>query len=283
VADPAGGAIIEELVAAALAEDLGEGDVTTAAVVPRGMRARAWIVAKEPLVLAGMAVAERVFARVDPTLTFAARHWDGDRVAAGGTVAEIEGEAASILGAERTALNFLQHLSGIATLTAAYVAAVAGFRVVILDTRKTLPGLRLLEKAAVRAGGGSNHRMGLYDAVLIKDNHIALAGGVAEAVRRARARSAGPVEIEVSTPAQVEAALAAGAEILLLDNMDAETLEAAVRAARGRAVLEASGNMTLERIRAVAAAGVDRISVGALTHSAPAADLALRLVPDGEE
>ena len=264
---------------AALQEDLGSGDITTAALIPSGRRARARVVAKAPLVLAGLAVAAEVFRLADPSLQWKSLASEGDTLEAGSPIARIQGSARGILGAERVALNFLQHLSGIATLTRRFVEAVRGTGVQILDTRKTLPGLRWLEKHAVRVGGGRNHRMGLSDGILIKDNHIALAGGVARAVRAAR--SAAPhtlrIQVEVQSLAEVRAALEAGADALLLDNMSPELLRKAVALARGRAFLEASGNVTLDRVREVAETGVDAISVGALTHSAPAADIALEM------
>jgi nicotinate-nucleotide pyrophosphorylase (carboxylating) len=267
-----------ELVEGALAEDVGEGDLTTAAVVPEGARARARIEQKAPGVVAGLAVAEAVFERLGPELRFERRVDEGEW-REGGPVAEIEGAAAPILTGERVALNFLGRLSGVATLTARYVKAVEGTGVTVLDTRKTTPGLRALEKEAVRAGGGTNHRAGLYDALLIKENHSALAGGVGQATRRAleRAPAGVGVEVECASQAEVEEALAAGAGRLLLDNMSPEELRAVVALVDGRAQLEASGGVTLESARAIAETGVDFVSVGALTHSAPALDLSLTL------
>ena len=271
---------LDGLIDRALAEDLGDGDLTTRAVVPEGARARARIVQKEAGVIAGVGVAERVFARVDPALAFEALVPEGewrDR----GEVARLEGAAASILAGERVALNLLGRLSGVATLTARYVRAVKGTGTRILDTRKTTPGLRELEKAAVRAGGGVSHRRGLFDAILVKENHAALAGGVGEATRLAleRAPDGVTVEVECATLAEVEDAVAAGVPRILLDNMGPEELRRAVEIAGGRAELEASGGITLETVRAAAEAGVDFISVGALTHSAPALDLSLLLDP----
>jgi nicotinate-nucleotide pyrophosphorylase (carboxylating) len=269
-----------ELIDRALREDVGDGDLTTAAVVPEGSLARARISQKEPGVLAGLGVARAVFERVDAELRWHGhareREWRE-----GGLVAEVAGRAASILAAERVALNFLGRLSGVATTTARYVAAVRGTGVRVLDTRKTTPGLRVLEKEAVRAGGGVSHRAGLYDAILVKENHAALAGGVAEAARRALAAApAGVVvEVECASPGEVSAALEAGVRRLLLDNMPVEELRQAVELAGGRAELEASGGITLETIRAVAETGVDYISIGALTHSAPALDVSLLLEP----
>jgi nicotinate-nucleotide pyrophosphorylase (carboxylating) len=271
---------VEDLIARALAEDVGPGDVTTEAVVPPEARARAQIVQKAPGVIAGLAVARAVFEAVDPALAWTAHAREGER-REGGVVAEIQGPARGILTAERVALNFLQRLSGVATLTARFVEAVEGTGAAILDTRKTTPGMRELEKAAVAAGGGRNHRKGLYDAVLIKENHAALAGGLGDAVSRvlASAPHGTPVEVECASLDEVDEALAAGATHLLLDNMSPAELRDAVARVRGRAKLEASGGVTLETVREIAETGVDYISVGALTHSAPALDLSLRLEP----
>jgi len=263
-----------ELVAAALAEDLGErGDITSALLVPADARLAARVVSRADGVLAGRAAGEEVVRQ-----TGVAGRWrlgDGARLAPGTVVAEVGGPARAVLGAERTLLNLLCHLSGVATLTAAYVRAAAP--AAVLDTRKTTPGMRALEKAAVVAGGGANHRMGLFDRVLVKDNHLALAGaGLAEAVARARRELPGVlVEVEADDLEGVRAALAAGADWILLDNMTPETMRQAVALTAGRAKLEASGGMTLEGARAAAACGVDAVSVGALTHSAPALDLGL--------
>jgi nicotinate-nucleotide pyrophosphorylase (carboxylating) len=269
-----------ELIDRALAEDLGAGDLTTAAVVPAGARARARIEQKAPGVPAGLRVAEKVFERVDPELRWHAHAQEGEWRAEG-LLAEVAGSAGAILAAERVALNFLGRLSGVATLTARFVQAVEGTGAQILDTRKTTPGLRALEKEAVRAGGGVSHRSGLYDAILVKENHAVLAGGVGEAGRRAVAGApAGvPVEVECATLDEVEAALGAGVRRVLLDNMAAETLRRAVELTGGRAELEASGGIALDNVRAVAESGVDYISVGALTHSAPALDVSLLLTP----
>ena len=262
----------------ALEEDVGSGDITTAAVVPEGARARAVIEQREAGVPAGLQVAEAVFARLDPDLLFMALAREG-AWREPGSLAEVSGPAAAILTGERVALNFLGRLSGIATLTARFVQAVEGTGARILDTRKTTPGLRALEKDAVRAGGGTNHRQGLYDAVLVKENHSALAGGVGEATRHALAAapSGVTVEVECASLAEVGEALEAGAGRLLLDNMDPQELRRAVELVDGRAALEASGGVTLENVRAVAESGVDWISVGALTHSAPALDVSLML------
>ncbi len=268
---------ISELVARALAEDVGAGDVTTAATVPAELRARAVITQKAPGVVFGLDVAEQVFRSVDPDVVLERLGPEGTW-REGGPVLRAEGAARGLLTAERTALNFLQRLSGVATLTARCVEAIAGTGARILDTRKTTPGLRRLEKAAVAAGGGTNHRAGLYDAILIKENHAELAGGVGEAVRRARAEAPGlPLEVECRTSAEVDEALAAGAPRILLDNMTPTELRAAVAQVGGQAELEASGGVTLQTLREIAATGVDFVSVGALTHSAPALDLSLIL------
>jgi nicotinate-nucleotide pyrophosphorylase (carboxylating) len=270
---------LEPLVRRALAEDVGSGDLTTQATVPAGARARARITQKEPGVLYGLGAAQLAFALLDSGARFTALAeegvWRG-----GGPVLDVEGEAAALLSAERTALNLLQRLSGVATLTARYVEAVRGTRARVLDTRKTTPGLRLLEKAAVAAGGGTNHRVGLFDAILIKENHAAMAGGVGEAVRLARAGAPDVLlEVECRTDDEVDEALAAGAPRLLLDNMTPAQMRAIVARVGGRAELEASGGIDLETIRDVAETGVDFISVGALTHSAPALDISLLLEP----
>jgi nicotinate-nucleotide pyrophosphorylase (carboxylating) len=271
---------MSDLIDRALAEDLGDGDLTTRAVVPEGAEARARIGQKEPGVVAGLRVAQRTFERVDPELVWVA-HCPEGKWREAGAIAEITGSAASILAAERVALNFLGRLSGVATLTARYVRAVEGTDARILDTRKTTPGLRELEKEAVRRGGGVSHRGGLHDAILVKENHAALAGGVGEATRLAleRAPDGVMVEVECATLAEVEEAVAAGVPRVLLDNMDPDELRRAVQVAAGRAELEASGGITLETVRAVAETGVDFISVGALTHSAPALDVSLLLEP----
>ena len=272
---------VEEVIDAALAEDAVSRDVTTQALVPPHLEGRARIQAKADGVLAGIDVARQVFARVDPSLSFQAMAADGSRVARGDVVATIEGSTASILTAERTALNFLCHMSGIATETARYVEAVRGCRARMTDTRKTTPGIRPLEKYAVRAGGGESHREDLGAMVLIKDNHLAALKrqglGIGDAVARARAHAGLRVEVEVESVAQVEEALSAGADIIMLDNMSLAEMRRAVALAAGRCLVEASGGVTLASVRAVAETGVDLISVGALTHSAPALDLGLEL------
>jgi nicotinate-nucleotide pyrophosphorylase (carboxylating) len=268
---------LEEIVAEALAEDVGSGDVTTRAIVPPSARARALIAQKEPGVIFGLDAAEEAFRQADGALATERLAAEGEWREGGG-VLRVEGRATGILAAERVALNFLGRLSGIATLTARCVRAVEGTGARILDTRKTTPGLRALEKAAVRAGGGLNHRAGLYDAILIKENHAALAGGVGEAVRRARAAAPElPLEVECRTPGDVDEALAAGARRLLLDNMGPDELRAVAERVGGRAELEASGGVTPDVVGDFAATGIQFISLGALTHSAPALDLSLTL------
>ncbi|MCL0079618.1 carboxylating nicotinate-nucleotide diphosphorylase [Dehalococcoidia bacterium] len=272
---------IRAIVDHAIMEDLGQGDVTTDALIPPALEVRASILVKASGVLAGIEVAEIVFQQVDPSLVFERLVQDGTGMQAGSIVGVVTGKAAGILKAERVALNFLQHLSGIATETAKYVAAVAGTRARILDTRKTTPGLRLLEKYAVRTGGGQNHRQNLGDGVLIKDNHLAAlrAGGVGlgEGVKRARANVPRHLKIEVEVDAveQAQIALDAGADILLLDNMRTTDMRRVVELVDGRALTEASGGITLGNVRAVAETGVDFISIGALTHSVKALDISL--------
>ncbi|MBI4339463.1 MAG: carboxylating nicotinate-nucleotide diphosphorylase [Chloroflexi bacterium] len=270
-----------DIIDSALEEDLAYQDPTTACLIPPDQRGRAVLLAKSPGVLAGVGVACAVFQRVDPTVEASILREDGTRLKAGDHVAVVRGSVRGILKAERTALNFIQRMSGIATLTSQYVQAVQGLPVHILDTRKTAPGLRLLDKYAVRMGGGRNHRMNLADGILIKDNHIAAlaAQGVSlrETVRRAveQAPHTLKVEVEVETLQQAEEALEGGAHILLLDNMGLEEMALAAAMARGRALTEASGGITLEKVRAVAETGVDMISVGALTHSVQAMDISL--------
>ena len=268
---------LDRLVRAALAEDVGPGDLTTRLTVPADRVSKALLVARAPGVLCGLDVFAKVMHAVSPRVRVKPLQRDGAAFRDGEILARVSGPTRPILTAERTALNFLQRLSGIATLTREYVAAVRGTRAVILDTRKTLPGWRELEKRAVRCGGGENHRMGLYDMVLVKDNHLAAAGSIPAALEACR--SAGkPVEIEVTDIPGLREALDAGATRILLDNMDPHRMRRAVELARGKAKLEASGNINLRRVRAVAETGVDFISVGAITHSAPAADIALDLL-----
>lgn len=276
--------LVESAVAAALAEDLGQaGDLTSQATLSAEMRARATISAREAGVIAGIELAAAAFRQVGDGISFVVHRADGQRVAAGDVVAEVEGPARLVMGAERVALNFLNHLSGIATLTSRYVEAVAGTQARICDTRKTTPGLRAFEKFAVRCGGGANHRFGLSDAILIKDNHIAVAGGVGAAYRAA-AKAAGhlvAIEIEVTSLGELDEALAAGARIVLLDNMDNETLREAVKRTAGRARLEASGGVKLDRVRAIAETGVDYISTSQITMGAPPLDLGLDVTIGG--
>jgi nicotinate-nucleotide pyrophosphorylase (carboxylating) len=267
-----------ELVRAALAEDVGAGDVTTAATVSEQASAHALITQKAPGVVYGLHAAEIAFALLDPDARFERLVAEGVWREQGGPVLSIAGRARALLTGERTALNFLAHLSGVATLAARAAREVQGTGARVLDTRKTTPGLRALEKAAVAAGGASNHRAGLYDAILIKENHIAAAGGIAQALERAREHApelAGTLEVEVRNPVEIEEALAAGAPRLLLDNMDESQLRAAVAQVAGRAGLEASGGVTLQTLRSLAETGIEWISMGALTHSAPALDLSL--------
>jgi nicotinate-nucleotide pyrophosphorylase (carboxylating) len=271
---------LTEFARRALAEDVGDGDATTDATVEPGARARALIAQKAPGAIYGLDAAETVFRLLDPDLRFQRLAQEGRWREEGGPVLAIEGSARALLTGERTALNFLGHLSGVATLAARYVREVEGTAAIVLDTRKTTPGLRMLEKAAVAAGGASNHRAGLYDAILVKENHIAAAGGIARTLARVRKhapRLAPTIEVEVRDPREIEEALAAGAPRLLLDNMTVAELRAAVAQVAGRARLEASGNVTLQTIRERAETGVDFISVGALTHSAPTLDLSLIL------
>ncbi len=270
------------LIEAALSEDVGKGDRTSQWTVPPGSRSEAVIVAKQRLIVAGLAAAAEVFRAVDSDLSVELRTDDAKELDVGDVVMAIEGPTRSLLTAERTALNFLAHLSGIATLTGAFVSRVAGTGARIIDTRKTTPGWRALEKMAVRAGGGSNHRMALDDMVLVKDNHIAAAGGLTAAIERVRMNNVGlPVEVEVHTPEELQEALTAGVKRILLDNMTPDELREAVSLVRERAgesvLLEASGNVTLNTVLEVAETGVDLISVGALTHSAAAADFSLRV------
>ncbi len=268
---------VEAQVRAALQEDIGSGDITSNLTIAEDTRATARLAARKPGTIAGLIAAEAAFRLVDRAVTFEVLTPDGSKVQAGAVLASISGPARSLLAGERVALNFLGHLSGVATATAALVEAVAGTHARISCTRKTLPGLRLLEKYAVRCGGGVNHRFGLYDAVLIKDNHIAASGGIAQALKRARdgVAAGARIEIEVDTLVQLEEALAHGADIVLLDNMGLEQLKAAVAINQGRAVLEASGNVSLATVRGIAETGVDVISSGAITHSAPNLDIGL--------
>jgi nicotinate-nucleotide pyrophosphorylase (carboxylating) len=268
-----------QLVKAALAEDIGPGDATSRLTVPIGRSVRAQLVARTDGILAGIDVCRQVFLTLDRSVRFTPRLKDGARFRAHEILAEVHGRARPILAAERTALNFIQRLSGIASATRRFVDAVRGTKAVILDTRKTTPGWRALEKYAVRCGGGTNHRTGLHDMILIKDNHIAAAGSITAAVDRCRSNQL-PMEVETQTLADVKEALAAGAKRILLDNMTAVQMKQAVALAHGKAKLEASGGVTLRSVRRIAETGVDYVSVGAITHSAPAADIALDFLPD---
>jgi nicotinate-nucleotide pyrophosphorylase (carboxylating) len=270
---------LDRIIENALAEDIHTGDITTLAVMREKREARALMIAKEPMVLAGIEAAARVFHLLDPLILFTPRFSDGNALDTGDIIAEITGDAAALLQGERVALNILQRMCGVATLTARYVAQVKGTKARVVDTRKTTPGLRILDKYAVRVGGGINHRTGLYDGVLIKENHITAAGGIGVAVSRARAwiPHTMKIEVETETLAEVAQALAAGADIIMLDNMDTVTMAEAVAMIAGRALVEASGGVNLDTIRGIAATGVDIISVGALTHSARAMDISMLL------
>lgn len=269
--------LIRKLIWNALREDIGVGDVTSNAILTGEENGAARTIAKSELVVAGGDVFRETFRQVDPNLTFTILAAEGQEVGPGTLLAEISGSLKSILIAERTALNLLQRMCGIATATRAFVRAVAGTEARILDTRKTAPGLRFLDKYAVRIGGGQNHRFALYDGVLIKDNHIAAAGGITEAVRRARRGVAHTlkIEVEVRNLAELEEAIATGADVIMLDNMSTDDMKTAVAASAGKVPLEASGNVTLDNVRAIAETGVNFISVGALTHSVQAADISL--------
>ena len=275
---------VDRLIRLALEEDVGRGDATTRATIPSHQAARGEITAKAAVVLAGLPIIGMVLAQTDKTAGVRLLAPEGSQVPVGTVVAEVWGQAAGLLTAERTLLNFLQHLSGVATLTRKFVEAVAGTRCTIIDTRKTLPGLRLLDKYAVVQGGGRNHRLGLDDGVLIKDNHIAVCGGVGAAVRQARSQASTwlRIEVECTTMTEVEEALDAQADIILLDNMTTAQMTEAVQLIHGRALVEASGNISLARVREVAETGVDFISVGVLTHSTPAADLSMSVTCEPE-
>lgn len=269
---------IQNLIKQALAEDVGSGDITTNAIIPKEQRAKAVIMAKEAGVIAGLGVASEVFRQVDRRISFVAKVKDGAKVKKGKVIATLFGPAQGILTAERVALNFLQHLSGVATLTNRFVKKLKSKKVKILDTRKTIPGLRLLEKQAVRVGGGTNHRMGLWDAILIKDNHLKLTRGVKRALEGLR-RQRGQIEIETKTTSQVKQAIKAGADRILLDNMSPRVLRQAVKLCKkSRTWTEASGGVNLDNVRRIASTGVNAISIGALTHSAPALDISLKVL-----
>jgi nicotinate-nucleotide pyrophosphorylase (carboxylating) len=269
----------QDLIDLALAEDIGSGDITTDNIIPPKMPGIGVIVAKQDLVIAGLEVAEAVFTTIEPTIRFAADAKDGDRILKGTRVVTIEGTLRTLLKGERTALNFLQRLSGIATQAREFVETVAGTPVKLVDTRKTTPGWRVLEKYAVRIGGAYNHRMGLFDGVLIKDNHIAAAGGIPQAVQKVRQAISHlvKVEVETTTAEEVQQALDAGADIIMLDNMDLSQIRQAVGIINKKALVEVSGGVTRKRLTDLAQTGVDLISIGALTHSAIAVDLSMRL------
>lgn len=268
---------IMPIIERALAEDIGSGDVTTDSIIPREATTTGFILAKQSGVVAGLPVAAAVFRQLDQQIVFTPRKQDGDRIESGDILAELAGSARSILTGERVALNLLQRLSGIATKTAEMAESIAYYNTVVVDTRKTTPGLRILEKYAVRVGGGRNHRFGLYDAVLIKDNHIKVAGGIKKAAALARTKVPHTMKIEVEAEdlAGVQEALEARADIIMLDNMDLEAMREAVNLVAGRALVEASGGVTKERLPEIAKTGVNLVSVGALTHSAPALDISL--------
>ena len=277
--EPLDAGLYRDLVRRALAEDFGWGDVTTEGIIDAQQKAHAVILAKSRCVIAGLDIASEAFRQLDPSVTITVRHADSSWCEPGSVVAEYDGHASGLLTAERTALNFLQRLSGIATLTRRFVDAAAG-RITVLDTRKTTPLLRALEKYAVRAGGGTNHRSGLDEGILIKDNHVRLAGGVGNAVSRMRAKTREmATEVEAQSLQQVDDALAAGADIILLDNLSTRDIETAVQKCRGRAKTEISGGVTLPRMPELAATGADYVSIGALTHSAPAVDLSFEIEP----
>jgi nicotinate-nucleotide pyrophosphorylase (carboxylating) len=270
---------IDAIIRNALAEDIHTGDITTQALQLKPGRVSAILKAKEDMIVCGVDVAARVFSLLDTDSVFTPRCSDGDFVPSGSIIADLSGNASSLLQGERVALNLMQRMSGVATLTEKYVRAVTGTKARIVDTRKTTPGLRILEKYAVRVGGGINHRTGLYDGVLIKENHIAAAGGITEAIRRTRAYIPHTLKIEIETESlrDVSEAIAANADIIMLDNMDIATMQEAVALIAGRATVEASGGVNLATVRAIAETGVDIISVGALTHSAPSMDISMLL------
>jgi nicotinate-nucleotide pyrophosphorylase (carboxylating) len=272
--------LVRKLIEEALFEDIGPGDITSEAVIPDEASATAEIIAKQDLVLAGILIAREVFRKLDPWVQFTPLAHDGNKVQSGSIIAQVQGKARALLAGERVALNLMQHLSGIATHTAKFVEVLKGSRAEILDTRKTLPGLRALEKYAVRMGGGRNHRFGLYDGILIKDNHIAAAGGIIKAMAgiRKKVHPLLKIEVEVKTLDEVREALAAGATMLLLDNMSPNLMKQSVGLVGGRVLVEASGNVTLDTVKAIGETGVDFISSGSLTHSAPAADISMKII-----
>ena len=273
-------AYVDDLIEKALSEDIGDGDITTAAIMTTPQTLTGHLLAREPLVVAGIDIVSRVYAQLDPDLQVTRHCEDGEEVSTGDTIAVLTGEAAALLQGERVALNFIQRLSGIATTTRAFVGKVKAYPVKILDTRKTTPGWRSLEKYAVQVGGGENHRLGLFDAVLIKDNHISAAGSIGEAVRRVREHlhEGFSVEVETRNLSEVSEALASGVNTIMLDNMSTEMMREAVTMINRKALVEASGGVTLETVEEIARTGVDCISVGALTHSARAVDISLSFI-----
>jgi len=276
---PIKGSHIDRLIDLAIAEDIGSGDITTDSLVPADLEGRAVILAKEPLVLAGLETARQVFLRFDEQIVFKTNGEDGDQIESGATFVKLEGRLAALLKAERIALNFLQRLCGIATHVRAYMDEMGESPVRLVDTRKTTPGWRVLEKYAVRVGGAANHRMGLYDGVLIKDNHIAACGGVKPAIARARKDISHlvKIEVEVSTLEEAGQAVAAGADVIMLDNMNVQMIRQAVDVIGRNALVEVSGNVTMDRLKALAETGVDLISIGALTHAARSVDISMRI------
>jgi len=271
---------VHDLIDLALREDIGTGDVTSESTIPENVMAKAVILSKDEGIIAGLDIAGEVFRKIDPDIDYKKLVSDGDKITKWQELATVEGKARSLLTAERTVLNFLQRLSGVATITSKYVKAVSGYKARIVDTRKTTPGWRALEKFAVRVGGGGNHRFGLYDAVLIKDNHIAVAGSITEAVARAKERIPHTMKIEIETENlnQVCEAIESKADIIMLDNMSLDMMSEAVKLINGKAIVEASGGIKLENIASVAATGVDLISIGALTHSAMSLDISMDIV-----
>ncbi len=276
---PIKGSHIDRLIDLAIAEDIGSGDITTDSLVPADLEGRAVILAKEPLVLAGLETARQVFLRFDEQIVFKTNGEDGDQIESGATFVKLEGRLAALLKAERIALNFLQRLCGIATHVRVYMDEMGESPVRLVDTRKTTPGWRVLEKYAVRVGGAANHRMGLYDGVLIKDNHIAACGGVKPAIARARKDISHlvKIEVEVSTLEEAGQAVAAGADVIMLDNMNVQMIRQAVDVIGRSALVEVSGNVTMDRLKALAETGVDLISIGALTHAARSVDISMRI------
>jgi len=273
---------IDTIIDTALDEDVGSGDITTSAIIDSSLKRKAQLVAKEEILLAGIDIFAKVFSRLDPEIVVECTYHDGDVIPKGARIGTVTGSMRGILTGERTALNFLQHLSGIATLTRQYVEKTDPSTVRVIDTRKTTPGLRVLEKYAVRMGGGFNHRFGLFDGILIKDNHITAAGSVSEAVKKMRATAPHTlkIEIEVEDIKGLEEAIEAGADAILLDNMSVKEMEGAVLIANKRVLLEASGGITLETVEAISKTGVNLISVGAITHSAPSVDISLEVIKE---